>query len=119
LSSAAALAPKIPELIAPRTLFQVQAKPLTTISAWSANRFSISSVSSVPSIAQPLGVRCISSSQPCRSIDDFFISQPQADKDGKIMFPAVGEHFLCDSFKVLFLSKLIIFFQVVLGLLLS
>ena len=37
-----------------------------------------------------LGIRTISYTRPCRSIDDFFISNADVDKDGKFTFPAVG-----------------------------
>jgi hypothetical protein len=37
-----------------------------------------------------LGMRNISYTRPCRSIDDFFISNPDVDKEGKMTFPAVG-----------------------------
>jgi hypothetical protein len=40
--------------------------------------------------APSLGFRNISYTRPCRSIDDFFISNPDVDKDGKMTFPAVG-----------------------------
>ena len=37
-----------------------------------------------------LGLRRISTSRPCQSIDEFFISQPNVDKEGKVVYPAVG-----------------------------
>jgi hypothetical protein len=40
-----------------------------------------------------LGMRSISYTRPCRSIDDFFISNPDVDNEGKMTFPAVGMNF--------------------------
>ncbi len=46
---------------------------------------------SFANILSNIGSRLISTSRPCRSIDEIFISQPKLDKDGKVIYPSVGE----------------------------
>ena len=91
LPSAKFATPKVSFNAVPRIQFQAHAVPLAAMSALTANRLAVvTTTASVASMARPIGVRFISSSQACRSIDDFFVSQPQVDKDGKIMYPSVG-----------------------------